>query len=78
MRPFFIDDWPRVKEDHDKISNKIIEVFDEFQRSKKKVKELSTIKSNDDNEDFPKGENLKEFSLLNETIIKRKSSKEIK
>lgn len=47
MKPFFIDDWPNVKSDHNEISNKIVEVFNEHQKKKIKSKELRSI-SNDD------------------------------
>lgn len=43
MKPLFIGDWPSVKEDHDQISKKIIEVFEEHQRKKIKKKELSDM-----------------------------------
>lgn len=44
IKPFFIDDWPDVKEDHNIISNKIIEVFDNHQTNKMKNKEMNSIK----------------------------------
>ena len=34
LKPLFIDDWPNVKEDHDQLSNKIIDVFNEHQKKK--------------------------------------------
>jgi hypothetical protein len=43
LKPFFIGDWPLVKEDHDEISRKIISVFDEHQRKKIKNKELKDM-----------------------------------
>lgn len=45
MKPFFIDDWPNVKRDHDEISLKIITVFDDHQKKKIKNKELKDIVS---------------------------------
>ncbi len=45
MKPFFIGDWPFVKDDHDEISRKIISVFEEHQRRKFKNKELRDITS---------------------------------
>lgn len=50
MKPFFIADWPFVKEDHDEISRKIIALFEEHQRRKIKNKELKdmTTKGNQD------------------------------
>lgn len=45
MKPFFIGDWPNVKDDHDEISRKIIAVFEEHQRKKYKSKELKDIAS---------------------------------
>lgn len=75
LRPLFIDDWPRVKEDHDKISNKIVEVFDEFQRSKKRVNELSNFKS-EISQDFLNDQKKTEFSLLDNRVVKKRGSKD--
>jgi hypothetical protein len=38
-----IEDWPNVKYDHDEISVKIINLFDEHQRKKLKNKELRSV-----------------------------------
>jgi len=43
LKPFFIGDWPYVKQDHDQLSEKIISVFDEHQKRKFKNKELSNF-----------------------------------
>ncbi len=70
MKPFFIADWPFVKEDHDEISRKIIAVFEEHQRKKIKNKELKDI--------TPKSSHDKIESLLVEesfiNVKRRKSS----
>lgn len=47
MKPFFIGDWPYVKEDHDLLSQKIISVFDEHQKRKYKNKEMANIIASD-------------------------------
>ncbi len=91
MKPFFIDDWPRVKKDHDVISKKIISLFEEHQKNKAKSKELDdNISVNNDSfastssmsssfiEDIPAKKNLEDNkeSLLSEgKPVKRKNSK---
>jgi hypothetical protein len=69
MKPFFIDDWPYVKEDHDQISQKIISVFDEHQKKKIKNKELANIMGSD-----PKKEEKIESLLIDRNERKRKFS----
>ena len=47
MKPFFIDDWPYVKKDHNEISNKIIDMFNYHQQKKMRNKELQVVISSD-------------------------------
>ncbi len=72
LKPIFIDDWPNVKEDHNQISNKIIDVFNEHQRKKIKNKELTNVSS----KTLDNIENIK--SLLDDTPIKRRISSDKK
>ena len=44
MKPCFIDDWPQVKNDHNEISTKIIELFELHQQKKLRNKEMSGIR----------------------------------
>jgi hypothetical protein len=46
MKPFFIADWPNVKDEHDEISEKIINLFDEHMKRRLKNKELQSIVKN--------------------------------
>jgi hypothetical protein len=69
MKPFFIADWPFVKEDHDEISRKIIALFEEHQRRKIKNKELKDMTSKSDQD---KIESLLVEDSVN--IKKRKSA----
>ncbi len=68
MKPFFIGDWPHVKDDHDEISRKIISVFEEHQRRKFKNKELKDLSANN------KRVAEKTESLLTDNSLKRKNS----
>jgi hypothetical protein len=43
IKPFLIEDWPNVKYDHDEVSVKIINLFDEHQRKKMKSKEIRSF-----------------------------------
>jgi NhaP-type Na+/H+ or K+/H+ antiporter len=63
MKPFFIDDWPNVKEDHDEISVKIITLFDEHMKRKLKNKELNKIVKNSRNSIEKTEQLLREVSL---------------
>lgn len=67
MKPLFIDDWPNVKQDHDLLSNKIIDVFNEFQKKKIKSKELMDLTNSSSKDHI--------ISLLGkeEPIIRKKS-----
>jgi NhaP-type Na+/H+ or K+/H+ antiporter len=67
MKPFFIDDWPKVKEDHDDISIKIISVFDEHMKRKLKDKELKQIVKNSRNSIEKTEQLLREVSLRKST-----------
>jgi hypothetical protein len=67
MKPFFIADWPFVKEDHNEISRKIIAVFEEHQRKKVKNKELQNLTKNS------KTSADKIVSLLTETELGKPS-----
>lgn len=51
MKPLFIDDWPNVQEDHNEISQKIINVFEEHQKRKIKNKEMKVVEKDKDSDD---------------------------
>ena len=46
LRPFFIDDWPDVKEDHTKIAKEILGILENHEKHKMKTKILNRFKSN--------------------------------
>ena len=46
LRPFFIDDWPDVKEDHAKIAKEILGILENHEKHKMKNKILNRFKSN--------------------------------
>ena len=46
LRPFFIDDWPDVKEDHTKIAKEILGILENHEKHKMKNKILNRFKSN--------------------------------
>jgi len=46
LRPFFIDDWPDVKEDHTKIVKEILGILENHEKHKMKNKILNRFKSN--------------------------------
>ena len=70
LKPFFIGDWPNVKEDHDQLSEKIIGVFDEHQKRKFKNKELANFIASD-----PKKEEKIESLLLDRENRKNNAAK---
>lgn len=43
LKPFFIDDWPDVKKDHNEISIKMIELFSLHQQKKRRNKEMTDL-----------------------------------
>lgn len=70
LKPIFIDDWPNVKEDHNQISNKIIDVFNEYQIKKIKSKEMAIVSSSDINDKTK--DNV--ITLLDENQVKQRKS----
>jgi hypothetical protein len=79
MKPFFIDDWPFVKHDHDEISRKIITVFYDHQRKKlgKELRNVSSSPSKSDEkvENDDKTEIFLQTESASGTIQRKKNSK---
>jgi sodium/hydrogen exchanger 3 len=46
LRPFFIYDWPDVKEDHTKIAKEILRILENHEKNKMENKILKRVKSN--------------------------------
>ena len=48
LGPIFVDDWSTARQEHSQIAKEIMQIFDNHEKNKKKVKELKKFNKNNE------------------------------